>query len=128
MNEFQVGWLTPIPAVAAKPLRIAACLTDITCRIVDTLEMGDQAVGKSAGDAQRAVSRTGTGSAVSEAQTVVLRREEFDAVVFDMGGVVTKTAAVHAAAWKRLFDDYMGERSRSIFDRVPYVALLPRSL
>jgi beta-phosphoglucomutase-like phosphatase (HAD superfamily) len=65
---------------------------------------------------------------VSEAQTVVLRREEFDAVVFDMGGVVTKTAAVHAAVWKRLFDDYMGERSRSIFDRVPYVALLPRSL
>jgi alpha,alpha-trehalase len=61
---------------------------------------------------------------VSEAQTVVLRREEFDAVVFDMDGVVTKTAA----AWKRLFDDYMGERSRSIFDRVPYVALLPRSL
>ncbi len=50
MNEFQVGWLTPIPEVAAKPLRIAACLTDITCRIVDTLEMGDQAVGKSAGD------------------------------------------------------------------------------
>jgi beta-phosphoglucomutase-like phosphatase (HAD superfamily) len=45
-----------------------------------------------------------------------------------MGGVVTKTAAVHAAAWKRLFDDYMGERLRSIFDRVPYVALLPRSL
>jgi alpha,alpha-trehalase len=52
---------------------------------------------------------------VSEAQTVVLRREEFDAVVFDMDGVVTKTAA----AWKRLFDDYMGERSWSIFDRVP---------
>ncbi|MGD0717876.1 MAG: hypothetical protein ABR979_07410 [Halobacteriota archaeon] len=63
---------------------------------------------------------------MSEAQTVVLRREEFDAVVFDMDGVVTKTATVHAAAWKRLFDDYMGERLRSIFDRVPYVALLPR--
>ncbi len=61
---------------------------------------------------------------MSEAQTVVLRREEFDAVVFDMDGVVTKTAA----AWKRLFDDYMGGRSRSIFDRVPYVTLLPRSL
>lgn len=50
---------------------------------------------------------------MSEARTVVLRREEFDAVVFDMDGVVTKTAVVHATAWKRLFDDYMAERSRS---------------
>ena len=49
---------------------------------------------------------------MSEARTVVLRQEEFDAVVFDMDGVVTKTAAVHATAWKRLFDDYMEERSR----------------
>ncbi len=50
---------------------------------------------------------------MSGARTVVLRREEFDAVVFDMDGVVTKTAAVHALAWKRLFDDYMEERSQS---------------
>jgi alpha,alpha-trehalase len=50
---------------------------------------------------------------VSEARTVVLRPEEFDAVVFDMDGVVTKTAVVHATAWKRLFDDYMEERSQS---------------
>ncbi len=50
---------------------------------------------------------------MSGARTVVLRREEFDAVVFDMDGVVTKTAAVHAIAWKRLFDDYMEERSQS---------------
>jgi beta-phosphoglucomutase-like phosphatase (HAD superfamily) len=50
---------------------------------------------------------------VSEARIVVLRREEFDAVVFDMDGVVTKTAVVHAIAWKRLFDDYMEERSQS---------------
>ncbi len=33
--------------------------------------------------------------------------------MFDMDGVVTKTAAVHATAWKRLFDDYMAERSWS---------------
>ncbi len=53
------------------------------------------------------------GEAVSGARTVVLRPAEFDAVVFDMDGVVTKTAAVHATAWKRLFDDYMDKRSRS---------------
>ena len=34
------------------------------------------------------------------------------AVIFDMDGVVTDTASVHAAAWKRLFDGYLGARSR----------------
>jgi len=35
----------------------------------------------------------------------------FDAVVFDMDGVVTQTATVHAAAWKALFDGYLEERA-----------------
>ncbi|HET7486966.1 MAG TPA: beta-phosphoglucomutase family hydrolase [Acidimicrobiales bacterium] len=35
-----------------------------------------------------------------------------DAVIFDMDGVVTETATVHAAAWKQLFDGYLAERSR----------------
>jgi len=33
-----------------------------------------------------------------------------DAVIFDMDGVVTDTARVHAAAWKELFDAYLAER------------------
>lgn len=41
-----------------------------------------------------------------------IRLEELAAVIFDMDGVVTDTAAVHAAAWKRLFDGYLRERSR----------------
>lgn len=36
---------------------------------------------------------------------------KFDAVLFDLDGVLTKTAAVHAAAWKRLFDDYLRARA-----------------
>jgi beta-phosphoglucomutase family hydrolase len=32
---------------------------------------------------------------------------DFDAVLFDLDGVITKTAVLHAAAWKRLFDDYL---------------------
>ncbi len=36
---------------------------------------------------------------------------EFDAVIFDLDGVVTKTARVHSAAWKRLFDEYLGQRA-----------------
>jgi beta-phosphoglucomutase family hydrolase len=35
----------------------------------------------------------------------------FEAVLFDLDGVLTKTAAVHAAAWKRLFDEFLKEWS-----------------
>ena len=31
----------------------------------------------------------------------------YDAWLFDMDGVVTKTAAVHAAAWKQTFDEFL---------------------
>ena len=42
---------------------------------------------------------------------VTIARNEYDAVIFDLDGVVTQTAAVHAAAWKRLFDEYLRERA-----------------
>jgi len=35
----------------------------------------------------------------------------FDATIFDLDGVVTQTAAVHAAAWEKLFNDYLRARS-----------------
>ncbi|MFQ5934921.1 MAG: trehalose-phosphatase [Acidiferrobacterales bacterium] len=35
-----------------------------------------------------------------------------DAVIFDMDGVVTNTARLHAAAWKQLFDDYLQRRAQ----------------
>jgi alpha,alpha-trehalase len=34
-----------------------------------------------------------------------------EAVVFDTDGVLTDTASVHAAAWKRLFDEYLAQRA-----------------
>jgi len=43
---------------------------------------------------------------------VVIGRARFDAVIFDLDGVVTRTAEVHAAAWKQLFDEYREERLR----------------
>jgi alpha,alpha-trehalase len=36
-----------------------------------------------------------------------LRARDFEAAVFDLDGVVTRTARVHAAAWKDLFDAYL---------------------
>ena len=42
---------------------------------------------------------------------VTIPAARFDAVVFDMDGVVTQTATVHAAAWKALFDAFLEERA-----------------
>jgi beta-phosphoglucomutase family hydrolase len=36
---------------------------------------------------------------------------DLDAVIFDMDGVVTQTAVVHAAAWQQLFDTYLADRA-----------------
>lgn len=36
----------------------------------------------------------------------------FDAAIFDLDGVVTKTAVVHAAAWKEMFDEYLKLREQ----------------
>lgn len=36
---------------------------------------------------------------------------DFDAVLFDLDGVLTRTARVHAAAWKRVFDEFLQRRS-----------------
>jgi alpha,alpha-trehalase len=41
-----------------------------------------------------------------------LDRQRIDALLFDLDGVVTRTAAVHAAAWKRLFDEFLARRAR----------------
>ncbi|MFT5698583.1 MAG: alpha,alpha-trehalase [Desulforhopalus sp.] len=35
--------------------------------------------------------------------------EKYDAVLFDLDGVVTKTAEIHAQAWKTLFDEYLNK-------------------
>jgi len=41
---------------------------------------------------------------------VELARSRLDAVIFDVDGVVTRTASVHAAAWKELFDAFLRSR------------------
>jgi len=35
-----------------------------------------------------------------------------DALLFDLDGVVTRTATIHAAAWKQLFDEFLRRRTR----------------
>jgi len=40
------------------------------------------------------------------------QRSPIDGVIFDLDGVITLTASVHAAAWKRLFDGFLKERAK----------------
>ena len=42
----------------------------------------------------------------------------FKSVIFDLDGVITKTALVHAAAWKEAFDEYL--RLRDKRDKEPF--------
>jgi len=39
--------------------------------------------------------------------------EDYDAVLFDLDGVLTKTATLHSAAWKQMFDEYLRARSEA---------------
>ncbi|MGH9265489.1 MAG: HAD family hydrolase [Acidimicrobiales bacterium] len=56
---------------------------------------------------------------MSEATTASLW--DMDAVIFDMDGVVTATATVHAAAWKRLFDAFLRQRAEETGEQfVPF--------
>lgn len=63
-------------------------------------------------------------------------RQGLSACLFDLDGVLTQTAKVHALAWKEMFDDFLRDRSERTgepfepFDRptdyVEYVDGLPR--
>jgi beta-phosphoglucomutase-like phosphatase (HAD superfamily) len=39
-------------------------------------------------------------------------RDQYDAVLFDLDGVVTDTAGLHAMCWKQMFDEYLQKRAR----------------
>ena len=47
-----------------------------------------------------------------------ITRDQYDAVLLDLDGVITDTASVHATCWKQMFDEYLqsvqpGEAKRS---------------
>ena len=43
-----------------------------------------------------------------------LSPRDYDAVLFDLDGVLTRTASVHASAWKKLFDEFLEQRATQI--------------
>ncbi len=60
----------------------------------------------------------------------------FSAVIFDLDGVITQTALVHSAAWKKMFDDFLklwAQKTDTLFqefnheqDYLPFVDGKPR--
>ena len=49
----------------------------------------------------------------------IINPELYDAVLFDLDGVVTRTADTHAIAWKKLFDEYL-EKKKDTASFVPF--------
>jgi beta-phosphoglucomutase family hydrolase len=40
-----------------------------------------------------------------------ISRDQYDAILLDLDGVITDTASVHAACWKQMFDEYLLNRA-----------------
>ena len=40
-----------------------------------------------------------------------ITRDQYDAVLFDLDGVITNTADIHATCWKQMFDAYLQQRA-----------------
>ena len=40
-----------------------------------------------------------------------VNRDQYDAVLFDLDGVITNTATLHAGCWKQMFDEYLRKRT-----------------
>ncbi len=65
-----------------------------------------------------------------------ITRDKFDAVLFDLDGVLTDTAKVHASCWKKMFDDFLQRHAAAVNkpfrpfdiqnDYMPYVDGKPR--
>lgn len=41
-----------------------------------------------------------------------INREGYDAVLFDLDGVITDTATLHATCWKQMFDEYLRRHAK----------------
>jgi beta-phosphoglucomutase family hydrolase len=40
-----------------------------------------------------------------------VNRDQYDAVLFDLDGVITNTATLHVGCWKQMFDEYLRKRA-----------------
>jgi beta-phosphoglucomutase family hydrolase len=48
---------------------------------------------------------------MGQAKSKRVDRDQYDAVLFDLDGVITNTATLHATCWKQMFDEYLRRRA-----------------
>ena len=53
---------------------------------------------------------------------LIIGLKKFDVVLFDMDGVLTATAKVHSACWKRMFDEFLQSYYKKIGE--PFIPFL----
>jgi beta-phosphoglucomutase family hydrolase len=58
------------------------------------------------------ITRTLAGHDVAMDRAQLGLPDEVDACLFDMDGVLTRTATLHAQAWKQMFDEFLRERGK----------------
>lgn len=86
-------------ANAPRPSRSPAdCAVDVSA--VDTRSVDERAQAQGRSETVERAAPPADGAA-----------REFDAAIFDMDGVITKTADVHSRAWKRMFDEFLQRRA-----------------
>jgi beta-phosphoglucomutase family hydrolase len=83
----------------------------VTCvvRWFRTLQVAAGALGTLLGDFDDPIRfiETCMGTGAPQIHLMEINVSNFDAILCDLDGVITQTAILHAAAWKRLFDDYL---------------------
>jgi beta-phosphoglucomutase family hydrolase len=62
-------------------------------------------------DASAAPAACSLGPHEAEEAKCAITHDRYDAVLFDLDGVITDTASIHALCWKRMFDEYLQERA-----------------
>ena len=59
------------------------------------------------------MSKESSGRHLLSGDDALVDRDRFDAVIFDLDGVLTRTATIHERAWKQLFDTFLERRQGS---------------
>src|SRR6266480_2784867 len=58
------------------------------------------------------MSKTNGKTSARQPQTEwAITRDQYDAGLLDLDGVITDTASIHAACWKQMFDEYLQKRA-----------------
>ncbi|MBX9828379.1 MAG: beta-phosphoglucomutase family hydrolase [Xanthobacteraceae bacterium] len=104
--SFRVRWRGRSVAI-----RIAGATVQATLEQGEAMEMRVASVTRelTPGATLHVEAATPEGSTQRSEHARAITRDKYDAVLLDLDGVITDTAALHAACWKQMFDEYLKE-------------------